>query len=956
MEKTKFSALLLATTVLSAPAGLAYAQAPAAAEVEQIVVTGSRLQSAGFTAPTPLTAIGAAQIEQRAPTGIAEVLNELPSFRSSSGSNQSQRLLIGIGAGQSTSDLRGLGSTRTLTLVNGRRFVGQNSGGSIDTQVIPAGLVERVDVVTGGASAAYGSDAVAGVVNYILKTRMEGFSGTIQAGVSQYNDNKEYGLTLSGGRKFLDDRAHIVVGIDYNNNKGVGTIYERKRTSIEPGNTASPIPFTGANRPAGVPAAGWLPTVQFASMTKGGVITGARTAAGASVTALNFLAFGEGGSTYQMERGRVYGNLMQGVSSNVGPLSNWGLRTPNNRGTGMAILTYELTENTKATFEATYARTEIDGFSSFHTQPTVTILRNNPFIPTAIQTRMDQLGVTQIDIGRVDTEWGGAQTHNIFDTYRFAAALDGQFANGWVWDAYIQHGLTEGWSSLYHTRESNLQAAQYAVMGPNGTPVCGPIATNPNMTAARQSASIRPEFVLPGCVPFNPFGVGSASKEAIDYVSGDQITNLFIRQTVAAANIAGDIFDLPAGPVSAAAGVEYREDSLKQKVDALQEMGIYTNGNSKAWRGANKVAEGFVEFGVPLARDLAFAKSLDLNGAVRRTHYENSGWVTTWKVGVSYEPTDFLRLRATQSRDIRAPNLNDLFFVGGTSTGAQMSVNPFNNQLGRIAGSSEGNPDLKPEIADSFTAGVVFQPQWGWSQGLRASVDYYKIELNEVIAPASDILRRCFEGLTEYCNLIEFDNSPFGIRRVLNRPLNQAALNTNGVDIEVAYRVPIEAISLPGRFDVRVLANWTDDLERIDRAGTTITTVDYAGSSQSGGKSEWTGTINANYALDDFSAGLQVRLFSELMYDVRRKAPGDEDYNPADVNSINDNKFPSIPYFTLNMAQGFDLDGHRMQVFGVVSNLFDRQAPILSIAALNSGGNPYDYIGRSFKVGLRFNW
>jgi iron complex outermembrane recepter protein len=250
----------------------------------------------------------------------------------------------------------------------------------------------------------------------------------------------------------------------------------------------------------------------------------------------------------------------------------------------------------------------------------------------------------------------------------------------------------------------------------------------------------------------------------------------------------------------------------------------------------------------------------------------------------------------------------------------------------------------------------VFQPTWSWANGLCASIDYYKIELNEVIAPASDVLRRCFEGLNEYCKLIEFDNSPFGIRRVLNRPLNQAALNTNGVDIEVAYRVPLEAMSIPGRLDLRVLANWTDDLERIDRAGTTITTVDFAGSSQSGGKSEWTGTINLNYSVNDFSAGLQARLFSELMYDVRRKAPGDEGYDPADVNSINDNKFPSVPYFTLNLAQGFTLNGHKMQAFAVVNNLMDRQAPVLSIAALNSGGNPYDYVGRTYKLGLRFNW
>jgi iron complex outermembrane receptor protein len=959
MRATVFT-LLMSTSLLTAPVAALAQQAAPQAEVDQVVVTGSRLQNAGFQSPTPLTSLGSAQIQQRSPGAIADVLSEIPTFRQSSGPTQSQRNLIGPAAGQSTSDLRGLGSSRTLTLVNGRRFVGQNVSNSVDTQVIPAGLIDRVEVVTGGASAAYGSDAVAGVVNFILKDRMEGVSGSFQLGTSQRGDNNELGVTLSGGRRFAHDRGHVVLGVDYNRNEGIGTIYRRKRTSIEPGNTANPIAFSGANRPAGVPAQGFLPMIEFSAMTKGSVITTARTANGATSTALNLTAFDASGGTYLLGRGTVYGNLMQGVTTNSGatPLSNWGLKTPNNRATAMALVNYDVTDNVKANLEVTYARTDIDGFSSFHTQPTVTILRDNPFLPTAIRDRMVALNLAQIDIGRVDTEWGGAQTHNTFNTLRIATGLNGEFGDSWKWDVYVQHGRTIGDTTLYHTRESNLQAAQYAVRDASGSIVCGPLATNPNFAASRLSASVNPAFVLPGCVPFNPFGIGQASQAAINYVSGLQTTKLNLEQNVAAASIAGDLFELPAGAISVATGVEHRRDSLRQTSDPLQELGIYTNGNNKSYSGANKVTEGFVEVGVPLLRDLPLAKSLELNGAVRRTHYATSGWVTTWKLGVSYEPTDFLRFRATQSRDIRAPTLAELFSFGGTSAAANLITNPFNGQSARLPATNRGNPNLTPEVADTLTAGVVFQPQWSWLTGLRASVDFYKIELTDVIAAVSstETLNRCFQGVQAYCAAIDFDNSPYGIRNVNTQPFNQAALNTNGIDIEVAYRVPMDALNLPGRLDIRALANWTDDLERIDRAGAGSVIVDYAGSSMGGGAPSWTGNVNINYAIKDTTVGLQARLFSSIMYDPRLKAPGDEDYNAAASNSINVNHFPSIPYFSLNAAQGLDIAGRRITVFGLVTNLLDRQAPYLAIAALNSGGNPYDFVGRSFKIGARFQW
>ncbi len=974
MQRRKTVALLLATTavwvqgfaaqaqeaVQVAQQGTQPADGESEADTDRVVITGSRLQT-GFSAPSPTTVVGVEQIQSQVPGGISELLSEMPSFRASSGPVQSQRNLVGPLAGQATSDLRGLGAPRTLTLVNGRRFVSTNTAGSVNTQVIPVGLIERIEVVTGGASAAYGSDAVAGVVNFILRDGFEGVSGSFHAGQSRYGDNNEFGGNLNAGMSFADGRGSAIIGVDFNLNDGIGNIYSRPRTSIEPGNTATPITFSGANRPPGTPSRGFLPMVEFSAMTKGSVITGARTATGAGSTALNFIAFDEDGLPFNFLRGTIYGNLMQGVTTNYGstPLSNWGLKTPNDRATGMLLINYDLAESTEVFLEATYARTDIDGFSSYHTQPRVTILRDNPFLPQVIRDQMVQRNLTEIDIGRVDSEWGGALTHNTFDTLSIASGFKGEIFDTWTWDAYVQYGRTLGIGRLNHTRESSLLAAQYVVTGPNGQPMCGPLATNPNFAASRLSALVNPDFVLPNCVPFNPFGIGNNTNAAIDYVSGEQLTKLDIRQNVAAASLAGDLLALPAGALTVATGIEYREESVRQTADPLQERGIYTNGNNKSWSGKNKVVEGFVEAGVPLLRDLPLIDALDLNAAVRHTNYQTSGAVTTWKVGLTYEPNDLLRFRGTRSRDIRAPNLAELFSFSGSVLPANSVFNPFNGVTERLTTTTRGNPFLTPEIADTVTAGIVFEPTWdGWS-GLRASLDFYDITIEGVVSAvaSSDVLNRCFAGNQNYCQQIEFVPQGNGnIRNINLAPFNQAELSTSGVDFEIAYGVPIEEFGIPGELNINSLVNYTDKLERVDVPGPAAIAVDYAGYSMGGGTPKLTGTFGVNYALDGLRVGLRARVFSEIRYDPSLIGPDEDGYSPTLPNSINVNRFPSVPYFSMNASYDFAVGEAKMQLFGAIDNLLNRQPPILAIAALNSGGNPYDYVGRNFKVGLRFQW
>ena len=571
---------------------------------------------------------------------------------------------------------------------------------------------------------------------------------------------------------------------------------------------------------------------------------------------------------------------------------------------------------------------------------------------------MTSAGVDRIDIGRANTEWGGLATNFDTNVARFAAGLRGRVFDDWRWDFYVQVGDTKSEQRTVGSRVSNFLAAQYAVRDASGAIVCGPLASNPNFAPSRLAASIDPNLVTPGCAPFNPFGVGAPSQAAIDYVSGIEATDVSIRQDVAAINLSGSPLSTLAGPVDVAAGFEIRRDKLSQVADPLQILGIYSTLNAKSYGGENTVTEGYLEFGLPLLRDAPFAKSLDFNAAVRRANYETSGLVTTWKAGVSWELNDTLRLRLMQSRDIRAPSLNELFSIGGVTSSGIFYVNPFTNVSSRLANTASGNPNLRPEVADTFTAGVIAQPRWGWTAGLRLSIDYYSIELKDVIASttAIDVLTRCYAGLQDYCAAIQFDSTPFGVRNISISPLNQAVQRTNGVDFELAYRVP-EAI-VPGRLNIRALATYVDDLERVDRGGgDTLVTSDTAGSAGAPGTPgvpTWSGDVFIDYRFEPVTLGVQLRTFAPLKYDNKLFGPDDgARYNPASSDSINITRFPSLAYVNLNAA--YDV-GKKFQLFGVISNLLDQDPPYLSLAAINSGGNPYDWVGRSAKLGVRFDW
>lgn len=357
---------------------------------------------------------------------------------------------------------------------------------------------------------------------------------------------------------------------------------------------------------------------------------------------------------------------------------------------------------------------------------------------------------------------------------------------------------------------------------------------------------------------------------------------------------------------------------------------------------------------MPLIKDASFTKSLDLNGAVRRTHYSTSGSVTTWKLGGVWEPVDALRFRVTRSRDIRAANITELFTLRNVGITASF-LNPINNRTGPINTITGGNPNLKPEIASTWTAGVVFQPTWTWASGFRLSVDYFDVNIKGVIASvaAADIASRCAQGLQEYCALIVFDNSPSGISTISVTPANLNRLVSKGFDIEADYRVPIDSLGLPGQLRLRTLNTITTDLTTIDA----VSTINRAGSGALGGVPRWTSNTTLSYEIGRLTNTFQLKYTSAIRGDASLLGPTDAGYNPALPNSINVNHFPAAAY--LNYTLQYDVvkgENRSLQVFGLVNNVFNKDPADYAIVAFASGGNPYDVIGRTYKVGVRFKY
>ncbi len=975
--------VLLATSMLATvAAGAAMAQDAATPEaVEQVEVTGSRL-GGGFVTPTPVTVTDSAAIQARAPTTISDVVNQLPQLRQTTGTTQAPR---GNANGQNLVDLRGLGTNRTLVLIDGQRTVPTNIGGSVDINLIPTLLVDRVDVVTGGASAAYGSDAVAGVLNFRMKDHIDGIIGSVQYGESERGDNIEPAMSIAGGADLLHDRLHLVGGGDWSNNHGVGTIYSRP--DLYGKQEACLVTNTAAQRAAGAPASSLVNGCTWSTQAAGTLIVGAKTATGAAFNGLNNVAFGPNGTPYNFQQGTLAGILMYGGAANPGdphanPNGDLVLEAPHRRWTAYGKASYDINDDTSAYVQYMYGHGEATGLSTFHQETNIIVPVSgpyaNPYVPAAIQAIANANNLSTITVGKQEEALGGYQFEQRDTTWRAAAGFKGKIFGDWSWDANYIHGESPQTTPLLtNVLEGNYLESIFAVAGPNGVPVCGPVGSNPNLAAGSIGAG-RQGQVSAGCVPFNIFGTtlnvvpgngrnfsvaglgpsitngNVGSPAAAQYFQHQTNSGFYYQQDVISANVRGTPFSLWAGPVSLALGIEHRREGGRSYTDFEGTNNYSLSNNGSNYSGSFEVTDGYVEVGVPLAKDLSWAQSLDADIAVRETGYSLFGNVTTFKAGLNWQPLDDLRFRATRSRDVREPSITDLDST--VSLGITASFNSASQHTsGPEYTATGGNPNLKPESADSTTIGVVYTPSSGWFEGLSASIDWFDVNIQKVITTVSNINidSYCAQGIASYCALIVPGGGPGGGLLINSTPANLNQQKTNGMDFELSYHAPLDEWNLPGDLSIRWLTTWTDVLSTTSA----VTYTDFAGSGIGGGVANWVSNMNITYALDGLVSNVQLRYTSDIRADATMIGPGQNGYSPALPNSVNINQFPAQVYVDLSEAYDIWSDhGQAVTLYGNVTNLFDKDPPSFAFVAFITGGDPYDLIGRTYKGGVRFKF
>jgi len=931
--------------------------------VTEIVVTGSRVVRDGYEAPTPVTVLGAEELQEQAVTRLVDVSRNLPQFRNQggarSGSNSSAN------GGQGALNMRGLGANRNLIMLDRRRVVPSTGNGIVDVNILPSSLVERIDVVTGGASAAWGSDAVSGVVNFVLDTDFQGVKGELSSGVASAGDNEEINVSLAGGTRLFDDRANVVAALEYYNG-GEQKLLDREWLAKKPGiiNNPAYTPTNGQPRRL-VVAEG----IVASHMTHGGLINGCRTSAGANIAncPLRGIAFGPGGVPYQFAYGTYVnptGNMIAPVGSDyvrdyTSIYDNINMVNASERLSVFSHLDYDLTGDTTMFFEGIYSKSDIGPSYTvppyrFGTSATtwLSVSADNAFLPQAIKDQMSgpgggaPQGPAFLNVGRINDDWfGNSEVKNENTTYRGVAGLKGTMAGGWRWDAYYQYGENTYFGyvdgNLITSRRGNMalgnvNLAVDAVVAPAGN-----AAGIPAGTIVCRSTLTDPGN---GCVPLNIFGVGAASQAAIDYVTERQFTRQIYSQHVVEASLQGEPFSTWAGPVSLATGASFRTERIDAESDPLSIERAFGIGNPQPYAGDYDVKEGFVELVMPLADNAMLARSLDLALAGRVTDYSTSGNVFTWKAGATYEPIEEVRLRVTRSRDIRAPSLQELY-TGPVQ--ARVSVtDPFapGSTTVNVQQIGGGNQALEPEIADTISGGIVYQPNW--FPGFSASVDYYEIEIADAISTISSqqIVDRCFSGNSELCNQItRLGGSIIEIR---SPNLNLSSFKTSGLDIEVNYRKSLRGV-VRGDIGVRLLANYVDEFSTSDG----VTTRDLAGSFGPGvpqpSQPKWTVQGTYFYESGPFRATVINRYIGSGVIENEYSAP----------NEIDDNHVESRLYTNLNLAYQLDAFGAQSTLFLNVDNIFDVKPPRGFGWGYGLEASPtYDVIGPMFKAGFRFKF
>jgi len=936
----------------------AWAQVP---ELDEVVVTGSRLLRPDLSAPSPTTVIAEDVVQLSGDVTVERVLYELPQL--SAGNNSSVN--SAGGSGVLTANLRGLGPTRTLTLVNGRRFIPANGAGSVDLATIPSALVKRVDIITGGASAVYGSDAITGAVNFVLRDDFEGLQVGAQFGQTPESDAQTIAYDLMFGTNIGEGRGNITVYASHATRDPV--MMEDRDFSRVPLN-ASLGPSGSGNIPGGRVG---LSGAQMASLNLGmgaGVIP---VGPEGCSTPVNSIRFGEGGEVLRHCDPETLYNYAAG---------NYLLR-PLERTQFAGLANFDVNDNVQAFMELHYALAEnefqqaadslsiVTGTNSYFevrnyaTNPVLTpdvralFVDNTAIfdpmgtgharISGGVARRLDELGLRNFAFER--------------STLGTTGGLRGDFklgGNVWRWETFAQYHR----SGTDETVSNTMSPARMS------------LGLDTTINSAGQVVCVA---AVLGCVPVNPFGTGSISPAAAAFISPARSSSDLFEREVFGASLAGEFLELPGGEISAALGFEHRDDEYEFMPGATDLNREYGSASRGITRGGYYVDEVFAEVRVPILSDKPFADMLALEGAVRYSDYSNFGRTETWRGGIEWGPTDWLRFRSAYNVAIRAPAISELFAPIGTGfspgndpcaairnpSQAQRDfcvtqgvpaaeANTFVQTALGFSQVSGGNPALREESSDTFTVGAVVQLPF--VDRLNIAVDYYQIEVDDAVATmnAQTTLDVCYQLLdadSEPC--IAITRLPDGqIYEVRASNSNIGSLSVEGVDLTVDY-----TLALPGSLgignsepELALMLNtgWLFERESQIIGALPIDCAGFFGSCTAqgaGGSPDFKALFMATFDSGPLMLRTQARYIAGL-----QPLPTIAATTPVVADAVTYVDFSAS--FRFNDA---------FEIYAGIDNAFDEEPPLLTSSwggDANTDVTLYDVVGRRYFLGMRANF
>ena len=946
------------------------AASPDAAKLEEITVVGSRIIRPDYEATSPVVTVTDEVFKLSGEPQIETVLNTLPQLVPSvttTSNNPSN-------GGQANVDLRGLGTNRTLVLVDGARTVPSNVSGVVDLNTIPAALIEGVEILTGGSSATYGSDAIAGVVNIRLKRDFNGVEIRGQQGLTGESDGKTTVFDALIGGNFGDERGNAVLALSYDRREALlagerdfGT-FAKGPLDLRP-QGSSTIPEGSVAFGANGPSQAVLDQVFGTYGVANGAVNPTRTIAFNSDGTL--FSMGGGGLAVQNFKGDTEnpGFNPNSYSYNFGPLNY--LQLPLTRRQIAGFGRYSLLEDVAEL----YSRVSFTTYSSDQqlaatpitcsgAQLGCSVPITNTAIPNDLRTLLASRGTpgANFTLAKRTTDVGERYQENSHDVTFGMVGIRGKLPNNWNWDVYGSWG---------QGKTLQLQAGN---------------VSRSRMQNALNNAAV---YAAQGCAQFNPFGEGNlapACASAVEIVTTNLLTT---EQRNAVASITGGIVDLPAGALQFAAGAEYRENSADFRPDSYLSSGDVVGFNAAApIQGRIASKEYFAELSVPLLKDIPVVDSLDLELGYRMSDYDSlAETIDTYKAALKWNPVDSLSIRGSYNRAIRAPNILELLqpqsegfpaysdpcnanstFRAGASAAQVLALctaqgipanflatfaQP-NPQARAISG---GNPDLDPETADTYTFGLVWDSnlESDWGSNLQLSVDYFKYDVSDVIASlsSSSIIGRCFNQLNgnptfdpanQFCSLFSRDPNNFGVTGIQTTTLNLAAMRLDGVDLSVDWKLPLSAFGASeeaGSLGLKVLAtrllSWEQQETAADpfipREGTISQTIGSA-------FPEWKAVMQTSWAKDSFLVRYNLRWIDSM--DV---------VNNDAVLSPSAGIKPYVPnYFYHDLTAQWAVNDTWQLTLGV-NNIADKAPPTYTTSSQtgvqsNTDPSTYDVLGR----------